>query len=103
MFPSRRCAPSPRSSRGRDELRSRWEGRGEGQTHDRYRWLDLYPLTRMASFDAIRPLPASGARLHRVRCSGVHKSSSSVRFLLLAAVLAWSTGAVAEEAFVTNQ
>ena len=55
--------PSPRASRGRDEQSSLWEGRGEG----------LSPQTRKARVrgepphpdrisDAIRPLPARGAR-----------------------------------------
>ncbi|CCE05138.1 5-formyltetrahydrofolate cyclo-ligase (fragment) [Bradyrhizobium sp. STM 3843] len=37
-------------------------GWGEGQAHDRCELSDLYPLTRIASDDAIRPLPASGER-----------------------------------------
>src|SRR4051794_5027644 len=53
----------------------RGEGWGEGQTHGKCSWKDLYPLTRIASDDAIRPVsasearraPASGARLNRAR------------------------------------
>src|SRR5438552_3119648 len=61
---SARSTPSPRSSRGRDERSSLLEGWGEG------------PLRELTSIDrpvpphpdcsAIRPLPASGARLERV-------------------------------------
>src|SRR5689334_20201646 len=40
----------------------RGEGWGEGRPHGKCSWRDLYPLTRIASDDAIRPLPAGGAR-----------------------------------------
>src|SRR5579871_4489899 len=40
----------------------RGEGWGEGQTREQCELLDLYPLTRIASDDAIRPLPAGGER-----------------------------------------
>src|SRR3569833_1483078 len=40
----------------------RGEGWGEGRTHRRCELLDLYPLTRIASGDPIRPPSASEAR-----------------------------------------
>ena len=54
----------------------RGEGWGQGQTPDRREYLDLYPLTRIASDDAIRPLPASGGEVQRGRCATEEKSKS---------------------------
>ena len=57
-------SPSPRSLRGRDERSSLLEGRGEELPPRKRRQHGTRgePLTRIASCDAIRPLPARGAR-----------------------------------------
>jgi hypothetical protein len=44
----------------------RAEGWGEGQTPDRCKLLDLYPLTRMSSSMPSDLSPQAGARLRRV-------------------------------------
>ena len=49
----------------------RGEGWGEGQTHGRRALLDLYSFTRIASFDAMQPLPTSGARLQPTLCAAL--------------------------------
>jgi excinuclease ABC subunit B len=55
-FSGSASSPSPRSSRG--------EGRGEGMPRHirKQKSARRVPLTRIASYDAMRPLPASGAR-----------------------------------------
>src|SRR3954470_7373771 len=56
------AASGRRLELGTPMLRS---GYGEGQTHERCVYSDLSPLTRIASCDAIPPLPAGGERWER--------------------------------------
>src|SRR6185369_4066915 len=61
----RTTSPSPRSSRGRDERSSLLEGWGEGLPPRAENAVRPVPPHPDRICDAIRPLPASGARLRR--------------------------------------
>ena len=68
----RRCAAKGGTGKTLLSLSPCFTGRG-GSIRGRCRqWIDLYPLTRIAS--AIRPLPASGARLKDEQLARIHRN-----------------------------